>query len=100
MSTTNESLKVPAAAADHLTMTTHAELLATQSTAALVESLLILDATESTPDQRMARAWIIEAIEARHPEVNPAMDAWADDLDTEVGYVAALLAALPAEALQ
>ena len=42
--------------------------------------------------------WIADEIERRH-EVNEAMEAWAADLDTEMTYAEALIAALPVSVL-
>lgn len=79
------------------------EKLAGATTRTLLEGLYVLDQkprADRTEDERLARAWLIEEIEHRHPEVNAAMDAWADDPDTQLGYVEALTIALPAEALR
>lgn len=76
-----------------------AALLNEQSTSELVAALLVIDAATKTPDTRRARLWLIETIEARYPEVNAAMDAWAADADTELTYVEALVAALPLSAV-
>lgn len=82
--------------------TAAANLIATQSTPALVLALLALEpkvaARTLSPEERIARAWMIEAIEARH-DVAAAMDAWADEDDYGMTYVEALLAALPMEAV-
>jgi hypothetical protein len=76
-----------------------AAVLAGQTTSELVAALLIVDAATKTPETRQARRWIIEAIEARHPEVDAKMDAWAADDDTDLTYVEALIAALPLSAV-
>lgn len=76
-----------------------ATITANTDTATLVESLLTLDAIESpTSEERMARAWICDALESAYPEVIPALDAWADDVTTDgsgMTYAEALVAALP-----
>ena len=79
--------------------TAAANVLAGQTTAELVAALLVADAATKTPETRQARIWIIDAIEARYPEVNAAMDAWAADDDTDLTYVEALIAALPLSAV-
>jgi hypothetical protein len=79
--------------------TAAAAVLAGQTTAELVAALLVADAVTKTPETRQARMWIIEAIEARYPEVNADMDAWAADVETELTYVEALIAALPVAAV-
>jgi hypothetical protein len=76
-----------------------AAVLAGQTTSKLVAALLIVDAATKTPETRQSRLWIIEAIEARHPEVDAKMDAWAADDDTDLTYVEALIAALPLSAV-
>lgn len=79
-----------------------ADLLASQSTAVLAASLLAfepkVEARTLTAEERQARAWIIDAIEARH-DVEAAMNAWADDVDSDATYAEALIAALPIQAL-
>jgi hypothetical protein len=57
--------------------------LATRTTDELFEML-------DLSDDRVISAWIAEVIEARHPEVTPVMDAWADDLDATETYAEAL----------
>lgn len=79
---------------------TAARLLAATPTSSLIQSLLVLDAIDkSTADQTLARVWIIEELERRYPQVDAAMNAWADeDYDCGATYVEALLAAMPVEA--
>lgn len=74
------------------------ELLASVDSSTLLTSLLTLDALETpTSDERMAKAWVCDELERRYPAVNAATLAWADDLETDLTYVQALVAALPAE---
>ena len=74
------------------------DLLAGTSTATLMQSFRALDAlTDSTPDQGLARVWILEEIERR---VDPLTDAeevaFCDALDANGGnYMAALVSLRP-----
>jgi hypothetical protein len=72
-----------------------AALLAGTDTDTLLASALLLDMVVSpTEEQRMVRAWTTGEVERRHPEVSPALDAWANDLETSLTYTEALVAAL------
>jgi hypothetical protein len=75
-------------------------LMASATTPTLVVTLLRIEGTfPRTADLTHARRMVIEELEARFPEVAPAMDEWSNDLDTDITYAEALIAALPAEAL-
>lgn len=74
---------------------TAATITAAADTDTLIGALLLLNEKPAlTHEERLAQAWMYEAIEARF-DVKDAMDAWADDLDTDLSYTEALLAALP-----
>lgn len=73
--------------------------LANATSATLIEALLQLESIpQRTPDQRMARVWLLEELEARYPHVEATMNEWADNPDPHSTYVETLLAALPIEA--
>lgn len=75
-------------------------LFARTGTPALVASAMMLDAlTGRTAEERLTRAWICEELERRHPEIGPAMEAWAEDVDSPLSQVEALIAALPVSAV-
>lgn len=73
-----------------------AQMLA-QNPAAFVQALRILDAVaEPSSEQRMARAWMIGAIEAAYPAASDAVAAAylaAEDSGAEVDYLGVLLQA-------
>jgi hypothetical protein len=50
-----------------------------QDTSVLLDSLAILD-RDADEHERLVRATILTVIEGRHPEIIPAIDAWADSL--------------------
>lgn len=64
---------------------------------AFAEALRILDAlTEPTPEERLSRIWMIDAVEARYPKAADAVaDAYlkAETTGADVDYVAVLLTA-------
>jgi hypothetical protein len=64
---------------------THA---AKQTTTVLADSLALLAGLNRklTVEERMARAAIIGAIEARYPKVDAATLAWADDTESTATY--------------
>jgi hypothetical protein len=81
--------------------------MARMSTPVLVAALLELEAKGydvRTPEERMARTWLIDELEDRFPEASAAVGAafeHAEELDpgdprSEVDYVAVLVAHLPA----
>ena len=75
---------------------TAAATFATMTTPNLIAMMVANTGTDAT--DRMVSAWIAEEVESRY-DVAEAMDAWADDIDTEMTYTEALIAALPAEAV-
>lgn len=64
---------------------------------AFAAALRALDAlTEPTPEERQARIWMVDAVEARYPKAAHAVgDAYlkAEDTGADVDYVAVLLTA-------
>lgn len=76
----------------HDTLRTQAEA---HDTATLIGAMTILDAKATkTPAERMVLLSIYEVLEARHPEVDPIMESWSEDLETDATYAQALTAAL------
>lgn len=74
------------------------DLLAPQPTRDLLEQLLLLEKVQHrTPDQRMARSYLLEEIESRY-DVEEPMRRWAEDLTTNVSYTQHLINHLPKEA--
>ncbi len=70
----------------------------TADTDTILGALAILEAEATlTAEQRLAQAWMFEAIEAQFPEITAAMEAWAEDTDTRLTYFEAMLLALPTE---
>ena len=70
----------------------------TADTDTILGALAILEAEATlTAEQRLAQAWMFEAIEAQVPEITAAMEAWAEDTDTRLTYFEAMLLALPTE---
>jgi hypothetical protein len=69
---------------------------AKQTTTVLVDSLAILAAIGRTltTEERMARFSIINAIEARYPQVDAATMAWCETADTTRTYEDVIFAAL------
>lgn len=77
-----------------------AALLAATPDRYLVEALLDLEGKEArSADEDQARAWLLEEIEGRYPAVGAAMDAWSEDIESDLTYVEALIVALPEAAL-
>lgn len=75
-------------------------VLAERTTEQLVEMAQILDAKATrSNEERKVLAWILDAIEVRHPEVTGPMSAWAVGTNPH-GYTAtqAMVAALGAVA--
>lgn len=78
---------------------------AAQPTATLVTALRTIEtAGAETPEEKLVRAWIIDALEERYPAAGAAVQAAFDAADAdmvagrepaEVDYVAVLLAHLP-----
>jgi hypothetical protein len=75
-------------------------LIAETPTAALVTSLLAIEAGERTPEGMLVRGMTLGELEQRFPQAAEAVETAYDaaDEDDEVDYVAVLLAALPAGA--
>ena len=59
---------------------------AEKTTDVLIGTGLMLVGMTDKP-ARMSRAAITDTILARHPELMPVADAWADDLDTELDLI-------------
>ena len=61
---------------------------AKQTTTVLADSLALLAGLNRklTVEERMARAAIINAIEARYPEVDAATLAWSEDAESTATY--------------
>lgn len=78
-------------------------LAVAQPTAVLATSLRMI-ADPKTPEERMVRAWIIDALEERFPDASAAVEIAFDSaqlammetgVEPEVDYVAVLLGAIP-----
>lgn len=76
-------------------------LIADAPTATLVDMLRLLDELERPRGaaERRTEALISGELERRYPVVTDALNAWTHDLESELSYSDALIAALPAEAL-
>lgn len=83
-------------------MTTHteirtqvAEILSERTTEQLVEMAQMIDRKETLQvEERMTLAWLLDAIEVRHPETSATMDAWIDAEPDGRTYTEVLVAAL------
>lgn len=75
-------------------------LMNSATTDTLVLSLLKIEGMKRNADLSTARRLLIEELEARYPEVNAVMDAWAEEATSEFSYVETLVAALPLEAIK
>lgn len=73
--------------------------IATQDTATLAECLLTISASKRTPEMNMVHAAIIDEMVARFPDVDAALEAWSEDLDSDLTIAEATVAALPVGAL-
>lgn len=69
----------------------------------LVSALLVLEHKDvRSEEEKLTRAWLCEELERRYPQVIPALDAWADDVDGAMGelsYGEVLIAHLPPAAV-
>lgn len=74
-------------------ITITADTLATISTAELFALAAELDRTNLTAAEFVVQTAIHEVIESRFP-IADAMNAWADDVETELTYTEALLEAV------
>ena len=72
--------------------------IATQDTATLAECLLAIGGNR-TPETNLVHAAIIDELANRFPEVDAALDLWAEDLETELTIAEATVAAVPVGAL-
>jgi hypothetical protein len=72
-------------------------LLDAQPTKVLIDSLLTLEASGPASEHHIARAWILQTLEARYPQADAALDAWAEDLDSTATYTETLLSVIPPE---
>jgi len=69
-------------------------------TATVIEALIQMGDERLTEDQNIVRAALRSLIEDRHPEVDDLMNQWAAlEWGIELGYTAALLAALKASSI-
>lgn len=63
----------------------------------LITALLLLEAKPKLEDaELLTRAVIMDVICEKSPEADAALDAWAEDLESPLTAVEALLAAIPA----
>jgi len=88
------------------TETTATNLVAARTTAELAAMILAIEsqrnANERGSDEwksaQRVFLWIADELESRY-DVDAAMEAWAADLDTDMTYGEALIAALPKDAI-
>lgn len=64
---------------------------AAQDTETLIGALELLDREDASNEERMVRATVLGVIEDRHPEILPAVDAWADSLTDTRTYARVVL---------